>query len=292
MSAQSPTALIAEDEPLLALNLVAELRKAWPELQIVATVGHGEAAVEKAMALRPDVLFLDIRMPGMTGLDAAEALTEDWPDGEPLPLIVFVTAYEQYAVQAFERSAADYVLKPVQPERLLLTCTRLQTALQHREETLPSPGQPMGVEAPAPDEMLERLRQLLGAGTAALLAGNSPQGMNQATPSMARLNVIQASVGAAIHMVPVADVVYFEAADKYVRVITADREYLIRTSLKTLIPQLDASRFWQIHRGTLVRDDAIATATRDDAGKVTLTLKGLPERLAVSRLYAPRFKAM
>jgi DNA-binding LytR/AlgR family response regulator len=283
MTTVSPTALIAEDEPLLALNLAAELRKAWPELTVLATVGHGEAAVRQSLELRPDVLFLDIRMPAMTGLEAAEALTEDWPEGVPLPLIVFVTAYEQYAVQAFERSASDYVLKPVQPDRLAATCARLRVALQRRDaatrtmETAP--------DARGTDETLERLRQLLVGGLAAAT------GMAGAAPS-ARLNVIQASVGTAIHMVPVGDVVYFEAADKYIRVVTSDREYLIRTSLKELLPQLDPQRFWQIHRGTLVRDDAIATALRDEVGKVTLTLKGRPERLPVSRLYAPRFKAM
>src|SRR5258706_13431972 len=124
--------MIAEDEPLLAANLQAELARAWPELRIVANVGHGAAAVEQALALRPDVVFLDIRMPGMTGLEAAQALAEDWPDGTPLPLVVFVTAYDQYALQAFERAAFDYVLKPVQPARLAQTCARVQAALATR----------------------------------------------------------------------------------------------------------------------------------------------------------------
>jgi len=268
------TALIAEDEPLLAANLQAELARLWPELTIVANVGHGAAAVEHALALRPELLFLDIRMPGMTGLEAAQALAEDWPAGAPLPLIVFVTAYDQYALQAFERAAVDYVLKPVQPARLALTCARVQAALATRAAA--SSPAPAALEA-----TLDQLRQLL---VAPGLAATS------VTPPV--LSVIQASVGAAIHMVPVAEVLYFEAADKYVRVITAAREYLIRSSLRELLPQLDAQRFWQIHRGTVVRADAIATALRDDAGKVHLSLRGHPDKLVASRLYAHLFKAM
>ncbi len=263
------TALIAEDEPLLAEHLKVELARQWPELNVVATVGHGGAAVEQTLALRPQVLFLDIRMPGLSGLEAAHALAEDWPEGEPFPLLVFVTAHDEYAIQAFERAAVDYVLKPVSPERLALTCARLQNALQQR--TRP-PGASM-------DDAIAQLRQLIGASPVA----------QDAAP---RLSVIQAGVGAAIHMVKVDDVLYFEAADKYVRIVTADREHLIRISLRELLPQLDAQRFWQIHRGTVVRADAVATAVRDEAGKLTLTLRHHPDKLAVSRLYAHLFKAM
>ncbi len=272
-----PTALIAEDEPLLAANLQAELARLWPELRIVASVGHGHAAVEQALALQPDLLFLDIRMPGLSGLEAAQALAEDWPDAgrqsAPLPLIVFVTAYDQYATQAFDRAAVDYVLKPVQPERLAQSCTRLQAALRQRAE-------PQAVPGAALEATLVQLRGLLGA------AGLEASG---ATP---KLGVIQAGVGAAIHMVPVAEVLYFEAADKYVRVITAERELLIRTSLRELLPQLDEQQFWQVHRGTVVRTDAITTAVREESGKVTLTLRGVKEKLTASRLYAHKFKAM
>ena len=283
MNATRPTALIAEDEPLLAANLQAELARLWPELHIVASVGHGEAAWQQGLQLRPDVMFLDIRMPGMTGLEAAQALAEDWPEvagdakhaeaaDAPFPLIVFVTAYDQYALQAFERAAVDYVLKPVQPERLALTCTRLQAALRQR-------AQPQN--APALGAAIDQLRSLLestGAATA------------QARPTP--LRVIQASAGSTIHMVPVDEVLYFEAADKYVRVVTAEREHLIRLSLRELLPQLDTDRFWRIHRGTLVRCDAIATALRDEAGKVTLTLRGHADKLSVSRLYAHLFKPL
>ena len=272
------TALIAEDEPLLAANLQAELAHAWPELRIVANVGHGAAAVEQALALRPDLVFLDIRMPGMTGLEAAQALAEDWPieTGTPLPLIVFVTAYDQYALQAFEHAAVDYVLKPVQPERLAQTCARAQAALKARREPATA-GAPAAIEA-----TLSQLRSLLGA----------PGGLAASAAAPPLLTVIQASVGAAIHMVPVAEVLYFEAADKYVRVVTAQREHLIRTALRELQPQLDPQRFWQVHRGTVVRADAIATAVRDESGKVHLTLRGSKDKLVASRLYAPLFKAM
>ena len=264
------TALIAEDEPLLAAHLKAELARLWPALSIVATVGHGEAAVQKALELRPQILFLDIRMPGLSGLEAAHARAEDWPEGELFPLVVFVTAHDQYALEAFDRAAVDYVLKPVSPERLAQTCSRLQAALQQRVQEKPGDG--------AMDAALAQLRSLFGA--------TAPNAQGP------KLSVIQAGVGAAIHMVKVDDVLYFEAADKYVRLVTAEREHLIRISLRELLPQLDMQRFWQIHRGTVVRADAVATAVRDEAGKLTLTLRGHADKLAVSRLYAHLFKAM
>jgi DNA-binding LytR/AlgR family response regulator len=277
-------ALIAEDEPLLAANLQNELERLWPGLEIVANVRHGAAAVDAALAQRPDIVFLDIRMPGMSGLEAAQAIAEDWPDGTPpLPAIVFVTAYDQYALQAFEHAAVDYVLKPVLPERLAQTCARVQAALKARDAGAGAASSQAALEA-----TLGQLRHLLG--TPGLSAAASAA---SAAPSTgAKLGVIQASVGTAIHMVPVGEVLYFEAADKYVRVITAEREYLIRTSLRDLIPQLDKTRFWQVHRGTVVRSDAIATATRDESGKVHLTLRGHKDKLVASRLYAHLFKAM
>ena len=265
------TALIAEDEALLAEHLRSELARQWPQLQVLGIAPHGAAAAELALAQRPDIVFLDIRMPGLSGLEAAEAIGEDWPEGVPPPLLVFVTAYDQYALQAFEHAAIDYVLKPVQPERLAQTIARLRQALQQRD----------AAPAALAESTIAQLRALLAA----------PGLGAPATPSP-RLTVIQAGLGAAIHLVPVAEVIYFEAADKYVRVITAEREYLIRTALRELLPQLDPERFWQVHRGTVVRCDAIATALRDEAGKVTLTLRGHADRLAVSRLYAHRFKPM
>lgn len=281
MNDHTPTALIAEDEPLLAADLQATLGKVWPQLRVLGIAGHGAAAVEQALARRPSVLFLDIRMPGMSGLEAAQAIAEDWPEDDgPLPLIVFVTAYDQYALQAFERAAVDYVLKPAQAERLGQTCARLKAALAQRAAPVDA-----AQAAQAAEAALARLRSLLstpGLGEQASAPAAEPP----------RLTVIQAGVGAAIHMVPIDEVLYFEAADKYVRVVTSEREHLIRTSLRELIPQLDPARFWQVHRGTVVRADAIATATRDESGKVTLTLRGHPDRLTVSRLHAHLFRAM
>ncbi len=261
------TALIAEDEPLLAVALVAELARAWPDLNVVAQVGDGAGAVRQALALQPQVLFLDIRMPGMTGLEAAAELAEEWPSDRPFPALVFVTAYDEYAVQAFETQAVDYVLKPVVPERLARTVQRVQQRLSERTAAHSPPDAYQ-------DATIERLRNLL---------------MSTAVPA---LKVIQASVGSSIRLVPVDEVLVFEAADKYVRVLTADAELLIRTPLKDLLPQLDSASFWQVHRGTVVRASAIRTVHRDEAGKLHLELAGLKNRLPVSRLYAGRFKAM
>jgi len=267
-------ALIAEDEPLLAATLGAELAKLWPELALVSVVGDGQSAVEQTLALRPDVCFLDIRMPEMTGLEAAQALAEDWPDdAAPFPLVVFVTAYDQYALQAFERAAVDYLQKPVQPARLAACCARLRDTLALRAAA-GGPAAPAAVDDAA---LLGRLRTLLAT-----------PGQGQPAP----LAILQASIGTTLHMIPVDEVLYFEAADKYVRVVTAEREALIRMSLRELLPRLQAERFWQIHRGTVVRADAIATATRDDSGKVFLTLRQRPERLVASRLYAHLFRGM
>jgi DNA-binding LytR/AlgR family response regulator len=266
----NPTALIAEDEPLLAAALQAELARAWPELRVCAVVGDGASAVRQALLHRPDTLFLDIRMPGLSGLEAAAELADAWPQGAdapPFPATVFVTAYDQYAVQAFEAQAVDYLLKPVQPERLARTVQRLQHSLAQR-----SP-------ASAPlEHTLNQLRALLAPAAS--------------TPPCEPLTVIQASVGNTLHLVPLADVLVFEAADKYVRVLTAQSELLIRTPLRELLPRLDAHSFWQIHRGTVVRASAIHTVTRNEAGQLHLSLRGRPEIHAVSRLYAQRFKAM
>lgn len=269
-------ALIAEDEPLLRQALEQALARAWPELEIVASVGDGLSAVHQALALQPDVLFFDIRMPGQSGLQAAAELADAWPDpdagGPPFPALVLVTAYDQYAIQAFEAQAIDYVLKPVQAQRLQMTVDRLQRLLAQRAANR---------QAAAPQDLertMAQLRALLQAAPAA--------------PAAARLTVIQAGAGAHITLVPVDEVLYFEAADKYVRVLTAEREYLIRTPLKELGAQLDPDVFWQVHRGTLVRASAIRAALRDEAGRLQLQLRGRAEQLTVSRLYAHRFKAM
>ena len=261
----APHALIAEDEPLLAAGLRADLAALWPELQVLATVGDGLQAASQALALQPEVCFFDIRMPGCTGLEAAQAMAEDWPEGVPFPLLVFVTAYDDYALQAFEAQAVDYLVKPVDRQRLAGCVARLQARLAARV----APAQ--GIE-----QALAQLRGLLGA----------------AAPTAPRLAVIQAQVGNLVHLVPVEEVIYFEAADKYVRVVTAGREHLIRSSLRELLPQLDTQQFWQVHRRTVVQARCIASARREESGKVTLQLRGRPETLTASRLYAYLFKGM
>ena len=287
-----PTALIAEDEPLLAAGLQADLARLWPELRVVACVGDGNRAVAQALALQPSVCFLDIRMPGQTGLAAAQELAEEWPAQQAFPLLVFVTAYDQYALQAFDAQAMDYLVKPVDTVRLTACVERLQRRLADRAAlpasdasgtpakapgTLPAIGSGQGGD-PTLDQTLQQLRALLGA--------------SAANRGATRLEVIQAGVGNTVHMVPVASVLYFEAADKYLRVVTAEREHLIRMSLRELLPQLDAQLFWQVHRSLVVRATAITTAVRDESGKVQLTLRDRSERLSASRLYAHLFKGM
>lgn len=293
------TALIAEDEPLLAAALNAELSHVWPELRILATVGDGHRAVQQALALQPDVLWFDIRMPGQTGLEAAAELMDVWPvtAHRPFPQLVFVTAYDQYAVAAFETQAVDYLVKPVQRQRLEKCKQKLLTTLRHRQghtsEALPSPSQLAQMAA-----LLSSLGAIPPTSPNVAIGWTANPQLSPSAPSQSSLplQVIQAShstaQGTVLTMVPVSEVVYFEAADKYVRVLTAEREVLIRTPLKDLMPQLNPQLFWQIHRGVVVRVDAIAQATRDEAGRLWLHLHDRPERLAVSRLYAHLFKAM
>ncbi|WP_090141825.1 LytTR family DNA-binding domain-containing protein [Limnohabitans sp. DM1] len=268
----TPTALIAEDEPLLAQTLANELRDLWPALRVLATAGDGLSAVQLALQHCPDVLFFDIRMPGQTGLEAAAELAEEWPETHTFPLLVFVTAYDQYAIAAFDAQAVDYVLKPVRADRLAQTVARLQNGLRQRQ-----PGPQTSKQL---DPVLHQLRALLSAST-------------EAAKPEAPLQLLQASVGKALRMVPVAEVLRLEAADKYVRVFTLDgSEVLLRTPLKELMQRLDAQEFWQIHRGSVVRASAIDSVTRDDTGRLSLRLKGHADTLAVSRLYAHLFKAM
>ncbi|OBV39336.1 LytR/AlgR family response regulator transcription factor [Janthinobacterium psychrotolerans] len=272
-------ALIAEDEPILAAALAHALRRLWPALEIVATCANGVEALQQGLALRPDILFLDIKMPGKTGLEAAEELAEQWqdgqdgPDGTPFPQIVFVTAYDDYALAAFEQAAADYVLKPVNDARLGKTVERLQQRLQAAKPAATT--KTATTPAPADDNLARLLTQL--------------QAM---TPPAPRLQMIRAAVGNSVRMIPMADVVYFEALDKYINVVCRDGEALIRTSLKELLPQLDPQQFWQIHRGTIVNAGAIASAVRDEAGKLSLTLRQHPAHLRVSPLYAHLFRQM
>jgi DNA-binding LytR/AlgR family response regulator len=198
----------------------------------------------------------------MTGLEAAQAISEDWPEeAGALPLFVFVTAYDQYALQAFEAAAADYLLKPVTPGRLAQSVAGLQARL---------------AQPAAGDATLATLRQLLA----------------QAAAPTPRLRHLQAAMGDAIELVPVDDLVYLEAADKYVRAVTAGRDYWVRMSLRELLPQLDPERFWQVHRSTVVHIDAVARALRQENGTVLLELRQRPEKLTVSRVHATRFKPL
>ncbi len=263
------TAIIADDEPLLAQALARELRALWPQLSIEAVVADGRAALAEINNRQPDIAFLDIRMPGSTGLEVAEAIAEDWPEGDdarPAPLIVFVTAFDEFAVEAFERAAVDYVLKPVRSDRLARTVERLRTALAAR--------------APAPlDTLAGQLRDLAGLAPA---PGPAPQ----------RLARIRAGVGDTVRMIAIDEVVLLEAADKYVNVVTATGEALIRESLRELVPRLDPERFVQIHRSTVVNLDFVEAAHRAENGKMTLKLRGRSERPLVSRLYAHLFRPM
>jgi DNA-binding LytR/AlgR family response regulator len=276
------TALIAEDEPLLAQSLQRDLSQLWPELVIhVAT--DGLQAVEKALSVLPQVLFFDVRMPGQSGLEAAQDIAERWPAERRLPLLVFVTAFDEYAVKAFEQAAIDYLVKPVKAQRLAQSLERIRplALIEYAQSAT------QFIANHAPEAIEEQLTQSLRALLRIQSAGASP-------PS--RLQRIQASVGNQIVMVPLSQVAYFEAADKYVRVIAGiegpQRELLIRTPIKDLLPQLDPEEFWQIHRGTLVRASLIDSVHRDESGRLSVSLLGRGDKLSVSRLYASLFKAM
>ncbi|KAI3589551.1 Response regulator [Cupriavidus sp. U2] len=284
----SPTLLIADDELLLARVLEAELKALWPEATIVSVVHDGMAALEAARAHRPDVAFLDIRMPGMSGMDVARELIEfDHP-----PLVVFVTAYDQFALEAFERAAVDYVLKPVQHERLEATVGRLKARLSAKAaEAGKAAGNDEGDdgdEAAATDigTMVDtdRLAQLLQRLESLEQPAAAPRGHY--------LRFIKALVGQEVRIIPVDEVVYLEATDKYVNVVSTGGEALIRTSLRELTQQLDPDRFWQIHRGTVVNIDCVASAVNQSLGRLSLKLRDRPESLPVARQYAHLFKQM
>ncbi|MGK5031382.1 LytR/AlgR family response regulator transcription factor [Janthinobacterium sp. MDT1-19] len=292
---RAPRALIAEDEPILAAALAHALQRLWPELDIVATCPNGVEALQQGLSLQPDILFLDIKMPGKTGLEAAEELAEQWPDGVPFPHIVFVTAYDEYALAAFEHAAADYVLKPVNDARLGKTVERLQQRLQDSAGGNGTSGTSATVTATATPAAAATLAPLAAMETASASDDNLARLLSQLQamlPLAPRLHMIRAAVGNSVRMIALADVVYFEALDKYINVVCQDSEALIRTSLKELLPQLDPQQFWQIHRGTIVNASAIATAVRDDAGKLSLTLRQHPAQLRVSPLYAHLFRQM
>lgn len=268
-------ALIAEDEPILAAVLAASLQRLWPELEIAGTAPNGVAAVEQALALRPDILFFDIKMPGQSGLEAAEELAECWDGGTPFPHVVFVTAYDDYAVQAFEQAAADYVLKPVSDTRLARTVERLRALCAGRAGDGGLAG------------LVGQLQALLPA-----QSSTHPSTQLPAPVAPQRLHTIRAAVGNLVRMIPVDEVVFFQALDKYVNVATADSEALIRLPLKELLPQLDPACFQQVSRSTVVNLRCVAHAGRDTAGKVVLGLRNRPEKLRVSPVYAHQFRQM
>jgi len=269
----APRAVLADDERLMREQLRARLAEAWPELDIVAEAKNGLEAVQLVQEHRPDIVFLDIRMPGLTGVEAAKQITQLPPaEGEEdtlVPEIVFITAYDQYAVEAFEQGVADYVLKPAERDRLAVTVERIQKRLAARES---------GADAPAGPNMQQLLHQL----SSRLNPGSAPQ----------YLEWIQATVGQAIQMIPVDEVLFFISDEKYTRVQTAQVEALIRKPIKELVDELDPRLFWQIHRSTLVAVKSIAGVTRDFRGRQIVSVKGHGEKLEVSRSYTGLFKGM
>jgi DNA-binding LytR/AlgR family response regulator len=254
---KAPTALIADDEDLPRAELRRMLGSAWPELRIVAECEHGPAAVEAIEAGKPDIAFLDIRMPGLSGIDVARAASCRCH-------VVFTTAYDSFAVQAFEAGAVDYLLKPIATERVAQAVARLS--------------QRLAAQAPAAD-----LDALVGR-LAARLHGSAAAGE--------RLRWISASVGDTIKMFSIDEVLFFQSDEKYTRVVTANDEAHVRKPLKDIATGLDGEAFWQVHRGVIVRATQISRAQRDELGRITLHLKNHPEKLAVSQAYAWRFKPM
>lgn len=246
-------ALIADDEQNLTADLQRRLMRFWPSLEIIAVVHDGLAAQKILQEQSPDIAFLDIRMPGMSGLDVARAARADCR-------LVFVTAFDDYAVAAFEQAAVDYLLKPVSDERLSRCVTRLQST-----------------QAATQHAVLSQLQQLL---------------QTTVTEKPAVLRWLRAQVGQVVRMIAVEDVCYFQAADKYTAVFTCDSELLLRTPIKELIEQLDPEQFWQVHRGTVVNARQIISAQHDLLGKVRLTLRDRSEKIAVSRSYAHLFRQM
>ncbi|MDO9092608.1 MAG: LytTR family DNA-binding domain-containing protein [Rubrivivax sp.] len=257
MSTKPVRALIADDEDLPRAELRHMLQLAWPELDVVAECEHGPAAVEAIDALKPDLAFLDIRMPGRSGLDVARAASG-------LCHIVFTTAYDSHAVAAFEAGAVDYLLKPIAAQRLAQTVQRLQ--------------QQLASHSSAP--LLEPLVQLLAAQ------------LQVPHTSAPRLRWVSAGVGDTIKLFSVDEVLFFQSDEKYTRVVTTRDEAHIRKPLKEIAEGLDPDEFWQVHRGLLVRASAIARAQRDELGRITLQLKQHAEKLAVSQAWSWRFKPM
>jgi len=260
------TAVLAEDETLLRQFLRKKLEKLWPELLVVGEAEAGSTAASLIARLRPTVAFLDIRMPERTGLDVASDMAETAPDTQ----VVFVTAYHEYAVAAFDRGAVDYVLKPIEDERLAITIARLKARIAAREQD--SPGLPANLS-----QLISTLKREL---------------RSAASPPTEYLRWIKASLGNTLKLIDVNDVLFFNSDEKYTRVVTNTEEALIRKPLRELLDQLDPERFWQIHRGTIVNVTAIAGVTRDFRGDATVRIKGHGEQLRVSRPFSHLFKQM
>jgi len=275
----TPRAVLADDERLMREQLRARLLEVWPELDLVAEAKNGLEAVQLVEQHRPDIVFLDIRMPGLTGVDAARQIAQLEPaDGEdefPLPEIVFITAYDQYAVEAFEQGVVDYVLKPAERDRLSLTVERVKKRLAAKNA---AEGSAAAIDAPPSPPLQQLLHQL----SARMNPGSAPK----------YLQWIQATVGQTIQMIPVEDVLFFVSDEKYTRVQTAQVEALIRKPIKELVDELDPQLFWQIHRSTLVAVKSIAGVTRDFRGRQIVSVKGHGEKLEVSRSYTGLFKGM
>lgn len=267
---ESCLALIVEDEPVLARRLQEQLLALWPGIDMLPPADNGAAAIALALEHLPQVIFLDIHMPACSGLEAAQAILEDWPEGLPLPQLAFVTAYGHYALQAFDHGAVDYLLKPLSQERLLRCVRRLQARM--------SQPRPTGGLVSA-DDVGQELQRLEGM-------------LHPPATVCERLKVINAAIGPVTYRIPIADILYFEAADKYVRVVTRQREALIRTALRDLVLQLDPGEFWQIHRSVVVQASSISHVVRHENGRLSAGLHGHDAQLPVSRLFAHRFRAM
>lgn len=266
-TAKPPIAVIAEDEPVLARTLQRLLAQLWPELEIAGVAEDGPKGIALALEHMPDVMFLDIKMPGKTGLEVAEAVADDWPQDKAAPLFVFITAYDEFAVPAFERAAVDYLLKPATSERLQVTIERLKHRLAER------------AQVPGVGELAALMQRVQSISTT---TSEAPE----------RITVIRAGVGNTVRMIPVADVICFEATEKYVNVVTATGEALVRMSLRELLARIDATGFMQVHRSVLVNSSAILSATRDEIGHYSLTMRGLQRPLKVSRAFGHLFRPM
>ncbi len=285
-SLNSPRAVIADDERLMRDQLRSRLQQVWPELQIVAEAKNGLEAVQAVIAQQPDVIFLDIRMPGLTGVEAAKEIAQlDLGEEMLLPEMVFITAYDQYAVNAFEQGAVDYVLKPAEPDRLKVTVQRLQKKLALRQNALHTIE---GLKVSNSD-LAASQSVITGASVQQLLHTLSAQISGK---PQHYLSWLQASVGQNIQMVAVEDVLYCVSDEKYTRIQTAKQEFLIRKPIKELVEELDPQVFLQIHRSTLVNIKAIAGIQKDDRGRQEVLIKGRTEKLAVSRSASQFFRAM